>query len=78
MTLDQWLSQLTDAERHVVEIAAQGGSLLHIANHRCVVKKTVAFQLNSIFRKLQVRDRHELIAAYWQHKLRDAERAWAA
>jgi DNA-binding NarL/FixJ family response regulator len=53
---------LTEAERAVVSGVLRGLSNAQIAADRGASVRTVANQLASIFRKLGVRSRHELIA----------------
>ena len=52
---------LTLAERAVVEAVAAGASNAEIARLRGTSVRTVANQLASVFRKLGVRTRHELV-----------------
>lgn len=58
----QW-STLTAAEEQVVEFVLEGLSNKEIAQRRGTRERTVANQLASIFRKLQVTSRSELAAA---------------
>jgi len=52
---------LTVAERAVVEAVAAGASNAEIARLRGTSARTVANQLASVFRKLGVHTRHELV-----------------
>jgi DNA-binding CsgD family transcriptional regulator len=70
---DRWLAALTDSERLVVERAVFGGPVLEIASIMQRSRSTTAQHLVRACRKLNVSSRPELIAAYWQHRLRDAE-----
>lgn len=53
-------SHLTDAEREICRFVMLGWSSEHIAKHRDTSERTVANQLASIFRKLEITDRFEL------------------
>lgn len=77
MTLDDWLAPLSPTERRVMDQAVFGGSIREIANVLYVADTTVKFHLAAIFRKLSVGTRTELIALYWQHRLRDTQAASA-
>ncbi|MEZ4438265.1 MAG: helix-turn-helix transcriptional regulator [Polyangiaceae bacterium] len=54
--------QLTDAEWAVAEALARGASNEQIADERGVRYRTVANQLQAIYRKLGVQSRHELLS----------------
>lgn len=54
-------SQLTGSEVAVVELVCAGLSNAEIAARRGSSKRTIANQLASIFKKLSVGSRHELI-----------------
>lgn len=53
-------SELTGAEAEVAHLATAGLTELEIAERRGVSRKTVHNQLQSIYRKLGVRDRAQL------------------
>jgi DNA-binding NarL/FixJ family response regulator len=53
---------LTDAERHVCELVIAGESNASIARERGTSVRTIANQLASIYRKLNVYSRCELVA----------------
>ncbi len=53
--------ELTAAEREVAEQVIVGASNQQIASQRGVSVRTIANQLASIYRKLDLRDRHELV-----------------
>jgi DNA-binding CsgD family transcriptional regulator len=55
-------AKLTDSEIAVVELVCAGLSNAEIAARRRCARRTVANQLASIFKKLSVGSRHELIA----------------
>ena len=57
---EQRVSGLTEAERDVVAHLIAGSTNADIAARRCSSEYTVANQLQSIFRKLEVRSRNEL------------------
>jgi DNA-binding NarL/FixJ family response regulator len=48
---------LTDRERDVLDLLAQGSSNREIASHLGIADKTVRNHLSSVFLKLQVNDR---------------------
>ena len=56
------LLKLTDAEREVVALVIEGLSNAQVATRRKTAARTVANQLQSIFRKLGLASRAELIA----------------
>ena len=58
------LDRLTGAERSVVELAVEGLSNAEIAERRGSAVRTVANQMASVFRKLEVSSRYELAALY--------------
>jgi DNA-binding NarL/FixJ family response regulator len=61
------VKSLTDSERAIIDLVAQGFKNAHIAARLCLVEGTVQKQLELIFKKLHVLDRFELIIyAYWQ------------
>src|SRR5690606_14771486 len=53
--------ELAAAERAVVELVLEGLGNAEIAGRRGVSVRTIANQLTKIYRKVGVRDRHELI-----------------
>ena len=55
------LAKLTAAEKEVTELVAQGLTNAQIAERRQASERTVANQLQSVFRKLGVSSRSELI-----------------
>ena len=56
------LGALTPAEREVVAFVACGLGNAAIAEKRGTSARTVANQLASVYRKLEIGDRHELVA----------------
>ena len=56
------LSKLTQAERAVMALVVEGLSNAQVAKQRKTAVRTVANQLQSLFRKLKVGSRAELIA----------------
>lgn len=56
------LSCLSASEREVYDLAIEGYSLKEIAQKRNVAKCTVQTQLNSIYQKLVISSRIELMA----------------
>ena len=59
---DGSLSLLTATERAVVDLVCAGLTNAEVAARRCCSLRTVANQLASIFKKLEIGSRHELIA----------------
>ncbi|HET8883459.1 MAG TPA: helix-turn-helix transcriptional regulator [Solimonas sp.] len=57
------LQKLTPAERRVAQLVARGLRNDKIAEHLSRSRRTVEFQLNSIYRKLDIRSRTELVRA---------------
>lgn len=55
------LQQLTPTERRVAQLVAKGLRNDKIAEHLSRSRRTVEFQLNSIYRKLDIRSRTELV-----------------
>jgi DNA-binding CsgD family transcriptional regulator len=51
---------LTDTERHIVDLVAQGLSNRQVANQMFLSVHTIAFHLRSVFCKLQVTSRVQL------------------
>ena len=56
------LANLSDTEREIIEFLIAGSTNANIAERRGVSENTVANQVQSIFRKLEVRSRGELVA----------------
>lgn len=56
------LAKVTEAEREVVALTLEGMSNAEIAKERAVSERTVANQLSSVYRKLGVNSRAELVA----------------
>ncbi|AXQ31470.1 hypothetical protein D0B54_23515 [Solimonas sp. K1W22B-7] len=57
------LQRLTPTERRVAQLVARGLRNHKIAEHLSRSRRTVEFQLNSIYRKLDIRSRTELVRA---------------
>lgn len=57
------LQQLTPSERRVAQLVARGMRNEEIAEHLCRSRRTVEFQLNSIYRKLGIGCRTQLVRA---------------
>ncbi|MFN2556229.1 MAG: AAA family ATPase [Nitriliruptorales bacterium] len=55
--------QLTASERRIAELAAEGASNPEIAQALFVTVKTIEGHLSSVYRKLDIRSRRELVAA---------------
>jgi DNA-binding CsgD family transcriptional regulator len=70
---EDFLAPLTPTERDVVLQAIYGGSNQEIADALSMGKPSVTGHLHRIYPKLEVDSRAELIAIYWQHRLRDVE-----
>jgi two-component system, NarL family, response regulator LiaR len=60
---------LSEREREVLQLVAQGLSNLQIAQQLSISRSTVKFHLSSIFSKLGVSNRPALIALAYQHHL---------
>jgi DNA-binding CsgD family transcriptional regulator len=58
------MPQLTEAEHAVAILAIDGRSSAEIASIRVTSVRTVANQLASIYRRLGVKSRRELVAQY--------------
>jgi DNA-binding NarL/FixJ family response regulator len=58
---DEIFPDLTDREREILELIAQGMKNLEIAEHLVISPKTVRNHISNIFTKLQVADRTEAI-----------------
>ena len=58
---DAAFPELTDREREILELVAQGRSNAEITAHLVLSPKTVRNHVSNIFSKLQVRDRAEAI-----------------
>jgi DNA-binding CsgD family transcriptional regulator len=54
---------LSDAERRVLELVAEGGSNQEVATHLCVTVGTVRKHLEHVYRKLGVTNRTAAVAA---------------
>lgn len=67
------LAELTPAEQRVVELVASGCSNREIAERRRVSVHTVGNQLASVYGKLGVSSRHELVARLSRGELRALE-----
>lgn len=59
----QVLQRLSPSERRVAQLVARGLRNEEIADHLCRSRRTVEFQLNSIYRKLDIRSRTQLVRA---------------
>ncbi len=57
------LQQLTPSERRVAQLVARGMRNDEIAEYMCRSRRTVEFQLNSIYRKLGISSRTQLVRA---------------
>ena len=60
---------LTAREREVLQLVAQGLSNTEVGRQLAISRSTVKFHLSSIFSKLGVSNRPELIALAYQHNL---------
>ena len=59
----QILQQLSPSERRVAQLVARGLRNEEIADHLCRSRRTIEFQLNSIYRKLGISSRTQLVRA---------------
>jgi NarL family two-component system response regulator LiaR len=62
-------SDLTEREREVLQLVAQGLSNMSIGERLSISRSTVKYHLASIFSKLGVSGRQEAIALAYQHRL---------
>lgn len=62
-------SDLTEREREVLQLVAQGLSNMGIGERLSISRSTVKYHLASIFSKLGVSGRQEAIALAYQHRL---------
>ena len=60
---------LSEREREVLRLVAQGLSNTEVGQQLAISRSTVKFHLSSIFSKLGVSNRPELIALAYQHHL---------
>jgi DNA-binding NarL/FixJ family response regulator len=60
---------LTNRERQVIKLVSEGLRNSQIANRLCISEVTVRNHLTSIFRKLEVDNRFQLVAYAFQHGL---------
>jgi DNA-binding NarL/FixJ family response regulator len=63
------IAALTGREREVIALVGQGYKNRHIANQLYIAEATVRHHLTSIFAKLQVTDRLELVIYAYRHGL---------
>ncbi len=59
----QVLQELSPSERRVAQLVARGMRNDEIAEHLCRSRRTVEFQLNSVYRKLGISSRTQLVRA---------------
>lgn len=60
--------QLTEREIDVVELVCEGMSNKQIASRLEIEEKTVKFHLTSVYRKLQIKTRLELVVRHYRAK----------
>ncbi|MGA9773085.1 MAG: response regulator transcription factor [Blastocatellia bacterium] len=63
------INKLTKRERQVVDLVAKALKNQEIAEHLSISEATVRHHLTSIFQKLHVSDRHQLIVYSYEHLL---------
>ena len=63
--------ELTPSELHTAELAAIGLNNLEISRRRSVSRKTVESQLSSVYRKLGIGDRSQLLDALGSSSARE-------
>jgi len=68
------LTELTDRERQVVELVAQGFSNRNIANELDLVEGTVKIHLHHVYKKLRVANRVALVLQMHKRKQRAQKR----
>ena len=64
--MDQLNEPLTERQKQVVLLAAQGYSNKQIAQELCIQEKTVRNYLTEIYRELGLKSRNELMAYAWR------------
>lgn len=62
---EKWQT-LTEREREIIRLLAEGYDNKELAQKAGVSPKTVAYHITNILKKLEVKSRHEAIA--WVHK----------
>lgn len=72
------LRRLTAAENEVVEFLRSGASNKAIAQHRGTADRTVANQIASIYRKLGISSRAELLALIMDGRFKNSDRPTTA
>ena len=65
----QLLQTLTQREQETLQYIGQGDSNYEIAAHLGISANTVASYVNSIYEKLQIKNRAKLVAWLWQNKV---------
>lgn len=65
------VERLTDAERHVCQLAATGLTNRQIADERCVSVKAVEFHLHNAYVKLNVANRTQLACRLFEQRRSD-------
>src|SRR5262249_19057178 len=63
------IATLTAREREIITLVGQGYRNRHVADRLCIAEATVRHHLTSIFAKLQVTDRLELVIYAYRHGL---------
>jgi DNA-binding CsgD family transcriptional regulator len=67
VAFDDPLALLSDRERDVVGLLAQGMSYAQIARELYVSRSTVAFHLGNVYAKTDTTSRHELVELIHAH-----------
>ena len=62
--IEQRIALLTQREKQVLDLVAEGRSSGNIAEHLCISQKTIEAHRTSIMKKMQVRSVSELISVY--------------
>lgn len=57
---DEWSGKLSERERQVAKLVAEGSSNKEIADHLAITERTVKAHLTAVFEKLGLRDRLQL------------------
>ena len=63
-----WAGELTPREREILDLLAEGLIYKEIGTSLGISAETVRTHLHRVYEKLHVRNRHEAVAALWNHE----------
>lgn len=66
--------QLTDREKEVVQLMIQGLTNIEIAERLFIEDKSVKFHITNIFKKMNVKNRTQLVVEYYRNELAKTRR----